>query len=340
MKKKILFYISGIYNGGTEIALLNLLDNLDKNKYEIFINYTDYENLFHPIADKILKHAKYININEKNVVDTLIYCNHPGNNINTIINNIKYTRAYFWFHYFGDGQEEFLELAIKNNYIDKIITVCQTIKNILEKQLIELKSNRDKVIVIHNILDVQSILNKSNENIDIGLSSGLNFVTVARFSIIKGYHRVKKLVNELENKNVKFKYLIIGNGNTKEDEERTRDMFRNDKNVIFLGYQENPYKYVKHCDYNVLLSDRENMSLSLMEAKILGVPNIVTDFDSAFEQVTDMENGIILSRKDLDTYKDRINDIINEDNLNKFKKNNKNFMYNISKIKSQWNEIL
>ncbi len=336
--KKILFYISGIYNGGTEIALYNLISHMDSNKYKIYINYTDHSEIFLPLASKILKYSEYVELDKDIQVDILIYCNNANEKIDKIRKNIRYSKAYFWFHYFGDGQEEFVRELIENNEIDKVITVCETIKKILLDWEC-FKNKQDKVISISNILDAEGIRNKSKEVVKMKLSNNLNLVTVARFSITKGYHRVKALIDSINSKNIEFKLFIIGNGNTQEDENRVRNMFKEyKKNVEFLGYQENPYKFVRQCDYNVLLSDRENMSLALLEAKILGVPSIVTDFESAYEQIEDMHNGIILSRENLDTYRDRVDDIVN--NIEKFKENSKNFIYDTEKIKKQWNELL
>jgi len=335
--KKIMFYISGIYNGGTEIALYNLISKLDNNKYKIYVNYTDHNNVFLPLASKILEYAEYIDIDNNIEVDTLIYCNTADEVFDKIKKNIKYTNAYFWFHYFGDGQEEFVEKLIKNNDVDKVITVCQTIKKILLNWEC-LKNNQDKVIACDNILDTKLIKKKSEEYVDMDLSSNINFIVVSRFSITKGYHRVKKFVDCMNKRKIDFKLFIIGSGNTPEDEYRVRNMFKDCNNVEFLGYQENPFKYVRQCDYNVLLSDRENMSLALLEAKILGIPNIVTDFDSAYEQVEDMKTGIILSRENLDTYEHRIEDIIN--NVTFFKEKLKDYIYNTEEILANWNEIL
>ena len=335
--KKILFFISAIYNGGTEIALYNLISNLDKNKYKIYINYTDHENVFKPIADKIFEHAEYIDLDNKIEVDSLIYCNMAHDEIDKIRENVKYSKAYFWFHYFGFGQEEFVEELLKNNEVDKVITVCDTVKNILLKWEC-FKDNQDKVISNHNILDSDLIKTKSKESAQMNLSNNINLITVARFSVTKGYHRVKVLVDCLKERNIDFKLFVLGSGNTLEDENRVREMFRNYNNVEFLGYQENPFKFVKQCDYNVLLSDRENMSLALMESKILGIPSIVTDFDSAFEQVEDMKNGIILSRENLETYKVRVDDIVN--NCKTFKDNIKDFRYSINEILEKWEELL
>lgn len=336
--KKILFYISGIYNGGTEIALYNLISNLDCKKYKIYINYTDDKNLFLPLAKKILEYAEYVHISNKLEVDTLIYCNNAGDKeIEQINNNIKYSKSYFWFHYFGDGQEEFVIDLVRNNKVDKIITVCETIKKLLLKWDC-FDEKQDKVMTIPNILNDKEIKTKSQETVEMNLSNNINLITVARFSITKGYHRIKLLVDCMNKKNIEFKLFIIGSGNTKEDEDRVRNMFKGEKKVEFLGYQENPFKYVRQCDYNVLLSDRENMSLALLEAKILGIPNIVTDFDSAYEQVEDMMTGIILSRENLNSYEERVDDIVN--NIEFFKNNVRNFVYNTENIKKQWNFLL
>jgi len=335
--KKILLFISGIYNGGTEIALYNLISNLDTNRYKIYINYTDDKNIFKPLATKILEYAEYIDINNKIEVDTLIYCNAANNEIRKIKDNVKYIKSYFWFHYFGDGQEEFVVDLINNNEVDKVITVCETVKNILLKWDCFL-DKQDKVITNYNILNSSEIKKKSEEHIEMNLSNNINLITVARFAVVKGYHRVKVLVDCMLKKSIDFKLFIIGSGNTQEDENRVRNMFKDYKNVEFLGYQENPFKYVRQCDYNVLLSDRENMSLALLEAKILGVPSIVTDFDSAYEQVEDMKTGIILSRERLETYQERIDDIVN--NMNFFKKNVQNFEYSAEEAINKWENLL
>ena len=44
--KKILFYLCGIYNGGTEIETLNLMKNLSKEEYELLYYYHDKQNSY------------------------------------------------------------------------------------------------------------------------------------------------------------------------------------------------------------------------------------------------------------------------------------------------------
>ena len=321
---------------GIEIALYNLISHLDINKYKIYVTYTD-KNAFEILEKKIANYCEYIDIDKEIEVDILVFCNYVSKSAQIDINNIKYKTAYFWFHCFGKNQEYFLEKVCKEHCVDKIITVCDSIRQEL-LTLSYLKGQEEKVITIKNILDAEDIKRKSQEKIEISKAKDLTMIVVARLVKEKGFARVKILLEYMRQKNVDYKLLIVGTANTEQEVREIKDMFRDNNKVIFLGYQENPYKFLKICDYNVLLSDRENMSLSLMEAKILGVPNIVTDFESAYEEVTDMENGFILSRENTNSYKDRISQILNE--KQRLKDNLKDFRYDISTILYQWKKIL
>ena len=334
--KKILFYTNGIYRGGIEIALYNLISHLDTNKYKIYVTYTD-KNTFKILENKIGNYCEYVEINTEINVDILIFCNYVSKCAEENIKNIKYKKSYFWFHCFGKNQENFLEKVCKENSINKIITVCDSVRNEL-LNIDYLKGQDDKIITIKNILDSEKIKLKSQENVNISKAKDLTMITIARLVKEKGFERVKILLSYLKQQNVDYKLLVAGTANTEEQVIEIQNMFKNDNNVIFLGYQENPYKYLKICDYNLLLSDRENMSLSMLESKILGVPNIVTDFESAFEEVTDMEDGFILSRSNTVSYKERIPQILSE--KQRLKNNLKNYKYNITKILEQWDNLI
>ena len=79
---------------------------------------------------------------------------------------------------------------------------------------------------------------------------------------------------------------------------------------ILVFKLDNPHNIVKQCDYSVLLSDYETWGLVLSEAMILGVPCICTDFEVVYEQIEDSKNGIILSRENVSSYKDRVLEIV------------------------------
>lgn len=334
--KKVLFYINGIYRGGTEIALYNLISHLDTNKYKVYVTYTD-KNTFKILEERIGNYCEYIEIDEKIEVDVLIFCSYILEQAEDDIKNIKYKKAYFWFHYFGNDQEQFLKKVVTENLVDKVITVCDSIKKeLLTRPFLENKE--DKIITIKNILNTNKIKEQAKEEINISKAKDLTMIIISRLVKEKGFARVKKLLEYMQEKNIDYKLLIVGTANTEEQVNEIKEMFRDDENVLFLGYQENPYKYLKICDYNVLLSDSENMSLSLLEAKILGIPNIVTDFPSAPEEVTELKNGFILSREDTDSYKDKVDLILKEKSNLKY--NLKDFKYDLEDIIDKWEQIL
>ena len=334
--KKILFYTNGIYRGGIEIALFNLISHLDRDEYKVYVTFTD-KNTFRVLEEKIGEYCEYVDIGDEIEVDALVYCNYVAACAEKDIVNIKYKKAYFWFHCFGDNQERFLEKVAKENKVDKIITVCDSVR----EELLEfdyLKDMRDNIVTIKNILDVDRLFEMSKDTADIELANDLNFIIIARLVKEKGFPRVKFLLECLEKRNVDYKVFVLGTANTEEQVQQIKNMFIENNRVCFLGYQENPYKFLKMCDYNLLLSDRENMSLSLLEAKILGIPNIVTDFRSAYEEVENLKNGIILSREDMSTYEERVDDIINL--KEELKLNSQGFKYDINKILKQWENLL
>ena len=76
----------------------------------------------------------------------------------------------------------------------------------------------------------------------------------------------------------------------------------------------------------------------ITEAKILGVPCIVTDFEAAYEQIKDNENGLILSREDTTSYDNKIDLILN--NKHKYKENLSKFKWSNDDILKDWTNIL
>ena len=68
--------------------------------------------------------------------------------------------------------------------------------------------------------------------------------------------------------------------------------------VTLLGQQNNPFPYEVKCDVFFLPSRFEGKPISVTEAQILGVVPIVTDYSSAKEQISHMQDGIILDNNE------------------------------------------
>ena len=335
--KKILFYLCGIYNGGTEIETLNLMKNLSKEGYELLYYYHDKQNSYDVMVQEYNHYANYIDIKNKVNVDTVIYCTHALDDID-LINNIEYKHSYFWFHYFWDDQEKFLEIGLKRNYIDKVITVSKYAQKKIQA-MPWLKNRKNDVEFIFNILDENEIIEKSKQKIPLERVNGLNLVTVARFAPIKGYHRVKQMIDILIQENINFKWYIVGKGNGEKEHNEVVEMLKGyDKNVELVGHKSNPLPYVKNADYLVLMSDRETSGLVITEAKIIGTPCIVSNFEASYEQITDGENGFIIDRNNVNEFRSRLPEVLQS--TEKMRKNLSNFKYSKKDILKKWKELL
>lgn len=337
---KIMFFRPLFYMGGTEIAILNLIRDLNKEKFEIYIGYTD-ETSDKEILNRLGKYSKKcVNILEETVeVDVLINCS-PYSTSTEHFDKIMYSKLFLWFHHFSKAENSIFNDIEHLKTIDKIIVVSEATRATMLKQPYA-EFIKDKLEVIYNILNQDEVIEKSEIPISRQLTFGkdLNLITISRLAPEKGFARKIVIAEELMKRNVDFKWFIIGSSYYENIEKEIKDMFvKFEDKFEFLGMQDNPFNLLKECDYLVTLSDDETWGLTITEAKLLGVPCIVSDFDVAYEQIRDMENGIILSRTNTQSYKERIDDVLN--NKDAFKKNLEKFEYNINKILQLWEAIL
>ena len=113
----------------------------------------------------------------------------------------------------------------------------------------------------------------------------LKLISATRLTKEKGLDRMKKLVKELEKKDIPFLWLIFTN---KEDTI-------NSKNVIYMKPRLDIRDFISDADYLVQLSDTEAFSYSVLESLTLKTPVIVTRIPSFIEMgVKDGVNGYIL----------------------------------------------
>ena len=331
--KKLMFFRPLYSLGGTEIAMLNLVKKLEG--YEIYIGYSDETSDKH-LLDRFAQYAKIVNLNEVQdfEVDAFITCSAHYNLVDAVKNVIA-KQTILWIHHLVNVETTVLADTKETEKLDYIVTVSNTTANILKTIFPKIAH---KIKAIYNVIDEQEIKEASKKTIDLKLSPELNLVTVSRVCKEKGFERMIPLVKSLKEKGINFKWFVIGGNYYKEEFERIRTLYEEFKdNFEWFGFIDNPHNIVKQCDYSVLLSDDETWGLVLTEAMILGIPCISSDFKVAFEQIKDGINGVILSSDNTDSYKNRIDDIIN--NKTKYKNAVKRFHYKNNTILKKWNEL-
>ena len=283
--KKIVFFNKTLLSGGIEKCIETLSRYLYKD-YELEVCFYDDSKLDMNIVNILSKYAKITKLDTDTVVncDVCIWC-YLYFDYKEMKKKIKANEYICWIHS--------MPRILPDCLLDDLDFVSDCSRFICVSEAV--KSNLNIVKegeVIHNFIN-DNINELSMESNPLESDSDkLKLCVVSRLSNGKGFDRLLKLVESLEEKNINYILNIIGKGRTMEDE--IKEWFSPYSNVHFIGYRDNPYNYVKNSDYLIQLSDDESWCNSITEAKALGVPVVVTNFLSAKEQVVDNYNGILV----------------------------------------------
>lgn len=155
----------------------------------------------------------------------------------------------------------------------------------------------DKTIVVENILSESFILRQAADKIDDPLfkkEEEFALLSVGRYCTAKNFDNIPAICRSLVEKGLHIRWYLIGFG---EDEALIRDKIRESEmqdHVILLGKKENPYPYFKACDLYVQPSRYEGKCVAVREAQILCKPVVITKYATAFSQLKDGYDGIIV----------------------------------------------
>lgn len=152
-------------------------------------------------------------------------------------------------------------------YYDKLISASKEIMDV------NIKSFPDgNHYYAHNTLDYEKILKLSNISNGTELGDGIHFINNGRLSYAKNQKELILAFNEFSSIHPECHLWIIGGGELESELKSVAS-----ENVHILGYQENPYYTMKQGDYFIFPSLYEGQGISLLEARVLGLPIIVSD---------------------------------------------------------------
>lgn len=342
MKKKITLIHYNMVFGGVEKVLLNLLKNLDREKFQIrlilfekegellkeipenveliFLSKKD-ESEKNSIANKIIKNIKNIIsyskqlkniINEKNEI--LLILNIRYFIINLSVLNLK-NKKIGWFHSTINSDTQ--TSLIKLNYrlfkqYDIIYNVSKEGKDDFDKALSNLK-NKDRVL--YNSFDVNKIVEKSFET----LNENNYIVTVGRLvNSHKGFDILIDAIKKLKDENINVKLIIIGDGPDRNILENQIKESSFEKNIIIKGFDENPYKWMRKSNAFILSSNYEGFGLVLVEALACETPIVSTDCKCGPSEILNNgEYGVLVPVGDSEALKEGIKKVLLNETLRK-----------------------
>lgn len=319
---KILFFINTLCGGGAEKVLVDLLRLLDKQKYQISLLTVEggvhAERLPDNITYKSIIKTKSVFL--KKLLQKIIY-HLPPKIISALFIRGKYDIEIAYLEGFPTQviaarksrakKIAFVHCDVSTTSVlrafyktkeksvkeykkyDKVCFVSRMAKSGFEQT----EGILDNACVLHNVLDVENIIKKSQETNEIPFDAEtFNIIAVGRLTEEKRYDRLIRAAAQLQDK-YKFNVYILGDGE-KRSELQTMINEQQVKNVELLGFKKNPYSYIKNANLFVCSSIFEGYSTVVKECLLLGVPVLTTDCAGMDELLENGKYGIIVPNND------------------------------------------
>lgn len=309
-KCKLMFFVYILGQGGAERVILNILNNIDLKKYDIhltlgvkdgneYLPFLERKDKIHihyldvPLghneeaSSKLAEYLDKFNIDilftEAYFTNTLAYhASKKAKNKVKLIFREATCRSKTQLHTLKD----ILNTAFRYNFCaKKVIAISDGVKNDLKRSYFVFDK---KIVRIYNPIDIDRVVSSSLEKMtDKKFLSieGKKIINVARLAPAKDQ---KVLIDAFkiltEKSKQKLALIFCGKGDLGQE---LKDYCKKQKikNVHFIGFQENPHKYIKNSDVFVLSSKSEGFGNVITEAMAIGTPVVSTDYMSGPREI-------------------------------------------------------
>jgi glycosyltransferase involved in cell wall biosynthesis len=326
---KILFLIHDLGPGGAEKVLVNLVNNMDKNVFDITVmslfgggvneRFLDpdvryqvvYKKTF-PMNSHVMKlfstkmlHKAYI----REKYDIEVSClEGPSARIISGCGD-SHTKLVSWIHVEQHSRKvasqafrTYRESEKVYGRFDAVAAVSQYVR----RDFMALYPHIRNIHVLYNTIETEKILSLKDEEVPEGLFSDKEFKIcgVGKIVPVKGFMKLAKVHKKLRDHNYPVHTYILGEGPEKEKIEDYIRVNGMEDTFTFLGYQINPYKYVARCDAFVCASSAEGFSTAATEAVLVNTPVITTPVSGMEELLGEDPCGVICGTSEEDIYRE------------------------------------
>lgn len=220
----------------------------------------------------------------------------------------------------------------------RIIAITDQMKEMILKKNPKLSN----VELLYNSVNTKLIESKLSENLDFKFDYVLG---VGQFEtdqkqfdkLIYAYSKSK-----LIDKNTHL--VILGEGKKLDDLKICAKHNNVETHVHFLGFKDNPYKYMKNAKFFVSTSWHEGHPMVLIESLACGIPVISFDCPTGPNEVIEhKENGLLVENQNIESFTESMNLMLEDRVLAKKCKENAEISvekFDVSNIGEQWINLL
>ena len=320
--RKVLFLIHDLGQGGAEKVLVNLVNHLDRSKFEISVTVLFgggvneqflakdicFKSIFpkqFPRNTKLTTLMSPEQLHKVCVKDTydieVAYLEGPSARVISGCKNVN-TKLVSWIHAeqhtIGGLSHSFRneqEARECYNRFNQIICVSRYVHD----DFCKIMDFRKPCKVLYNTVESNKILEWSRQSENELLEDGkIRLIAVGTLKKSKGYMRLLSIIKKLCDERYPVHLYILGTGPLQFEMEKFIRKNELQNTVTMLGYQTNPYKYISKCDLFVCASYAEGFSTATTEALIVGTPVCTVEVSGMREMLGNNEYGIITDNKD------------------------------------------
>lgn len=306
---RILYLLPSFTFGGAERTSLNLLQGVDKSRFRIclvtsqamfpYFRHIDIEK-FYPIED--LGIGVWFDTFRRFVRDV--------NKVASLLKETKPDLAFGMMHYPAallafakkfhtpnlkviasprgpslEYLQHFEHKVLRRTYLKRIFRFfCRNSDGLVvastgmkEECVRHFGASPMRVTVIPNSVDSADIAKKAKEEASLDIPPGFRtVVTAGRLEHEKNIPFLLHAFSEAR-KHDKLKLVVIGDGTERENLHRLSHALGIGGDVLFAGYQTNPYKFIRASDLFVHTCLFEGFANVIIEAMACGIPVIAAD---------------------------------------------------------------